>query len=146
MPGPWVIGVLANNIWRVGGDIHGTPLNTFTLQPFINLNLPHAWAISTAPLMTSNWSAQPQQKWTIPIGAGVSKIARIGDQPMNFLIQYYHNVNHPTLAGANSMRLEAAALWPTAQAKAAKEKEDKAKEGKEPQIKADQGKEKGSPK
>jgi hypothetical protein len=144
MPGPWVIGTLVNNIWRVGGEIHGTPLNTFTAQPFINLNLPHAWAISTAPLITSNWSAQHNQRWTVPIGAGISKIAHVGDQPLNFLMQYYHNANHPTLAGSNSMRLEAAALWPTAAAKAAKEKEAKAKEAKEKEIKAEPAKEKGS--
>ena len=125
MPGPWVIGTLVNNIWRVGGDDHGATLNAFTLQPFINLNLPHAWAISTAPLMTSNWSAPRGQRWTVPLGGGVSKIAHIGDQPMNFLLQYYHNVNHPRIAGRNSVRLEAAALWPTAEAKAAKEKEAK---------------------
>jgi hypothetical protein len=125
MPGPWVIGALVNNIWRVGGDNHGTTLNTFTVQPFINLNLPHAWAISTAPLMTSNWSAPRDQRWTVPLGGGVSKIAHIADQPMNFLLQYYHNVNRPRIAGRNSVRLEAAALWPTPAAKAAKEKEAK---------------------
>ena len=57
MPGHWVIGMLANNIWRIGGAAHGDVLNTFTVQPFINYNLPRAWAISTAPLITSNWSA-----------------------------------------------------------------------------------------
>jgi hypothetical protein len=144
MPGPWVIGALVNNVWRIGGEIHGTPLNTFTTQPFINLNLPRAWAISTSPLITSNWSAQPSQRWTVPLGLGFSKVAHIGDQPMNFEIQYYHNVNHPTLAGSNTMRLEASALWPTAAAKAAKEKE--AKEAKEKEIKAEQAKEKGSAK
>ena len=40
MPGPWVIGVLANNIWRIGGAAQGEVLNTFTVQPFINFNLP----------------------------------------------------------------------------------------------------------
>src|SRR5262249_24548099 len=100
-------------------------LNALTLQPFINLNLPHAWAISTAPLMTSNWSAPEHQRSTVPLGGGVSKIAHIGEQPMNFELQYYHNVSHPSIAGSKSLRLEGAALWPTAEAKAAKEKEAK---------------------
>src|SRR5262245_61568618 len=39
MPGPWVIGTLINNVWRIGGAAHGHVLNTFTLQPFINYNL-----------------------------------------------------------------------------------------------------------
>lgn len=70
MPGPWVIGMLANNIWRIGGDAHGHVLNSFTIQPFINYNLPRAWAISTSPVITSNWSAPRGQRWTVPIGAG----------------------------------------------------------------------------
>jgi len=47
MPGPWVIGALANNVWRIGGDAQGHVLNTFTTQPFINFNLPFAWSITS---------------------------------------------------------------------------------------------------
>src|SRR5262249_46596268 len=123
MPGPWVIGVLANNVWRIGGEAHGHVLNTFTLQPFINFNLPRAWAISSGPLITSDWSAADDQRWTVPIGLEGSKITHIGVQPMSFEIQYYHNVEHPSLAGSDQMRFQAEFLWPTASAKAAKEKE-----------------------
>ena len=125
MPGPWVIGVLANNVWRIGGAAHGHVLNTFTLQPFINFNLPHAWAISTAPLITSDWSAVDDQRWTVPIGLGVSKITHIVEQPLNLELQYYHTVKHPSAAGSEQLRVAVAALWPTAAAMA-KEKEEKA--------------------
>jgi hypothetical protein len=124
MPGPWVIGMLANNIWRIGGAAHGHVLNTLTLQPFINFNLPHAWAISTAPLITSDWSAVDDQRWTVPIGLGVSKITHIVEQPLNLQLQYYHAVKHPSTAGSEQLRLAVAALWPTAAA-LAKEKEEK---------------------
>ena len=123
MPGPWVIGVLANNIWRIGGEAHGEALNTFTMQPFINFNLPRAWAISTAPLITSNWSAPEGERWTVPIGVGVSKVTHIVEQPLNLGLQYYHDVEHPRRAGANEVRFFVAALWPTAAAEAAKKKE-----------------------
>src|SRR5262245_30968890 len=127
MPGPWVIGTLVNNIWRIGGERNGDVLNNFTVQPFINYNLPHAWAISTAPLITSNWSDRRSQRWTVPIGLGVSKITHVGDQPLNLEMQYYHSVEHPDIAGSDQLRLEVAGLWPSAAAKAAKEKEEKRK-------------------
>lgn len=130
MPGPWVIGALANNVWRIGGDANGHVLNTFTLQPFVNFNLPHAWAISTAPLITSDWSAPDGQRWTVPIGLGVSKIARIAEQPLNLQIQYYHNVSHPDLAGSEQLRLSVAALWPTAAAPPDKKKQEQAAKAK----------------
>ena len=90
-----MIGLLANNIWRIGGEAHGEVLNTFTLQPFINFNLPRAWAISTAPLITSNWSADDDNRWTVPIGVGISKVTHVVEQPLNLELQYYHNVKHP---------------------------------------------------
>jgi hypothetical protein len=130
MPGPWVIGTLINNVWRIGGDANGHVLNTFTMQPFINYNLPHAWAISTAPLITSDWSAPSGNRWTVPIGLGVSKIARIVEQPLNLQLQYYHNVSHPDQAGSEQLRLSVAALWPTAAATAQRKKEEQAAQAK----------------
>jgi hypothetical protein len=126
MPGHWVIGSLVNNVWRIGGTAHGEVLNSFTFQPFINYNLPRAWAISTAPLITSNWSADDDNRWTVPIGVGVSKITHVAEQPLNFILQYYHNVQHPRTAGGEQLRLEVAALWPTAAAEAARKKAEAA--------------------
>ena len=123
MPGHWVIGTLVNNIWRIGGEAHGHVLNAFTVQPFINYNLPRAWAISTAPLITSNWSAPSDQRWTVPIGLGLSKVTHLAEQPLNLELQYYHNVDHPPRAGSEEVRLSVAALWPTAAAEAARKKE-----------------------
>jgi hypothetical protein len=138
MPGHWVIGTLVNNIWRIGGAAHGDVLNSFTVQPFINYNLPHAWAISTAPLITSNWSAVSDQRWTVPIGLGVSKVTHVADQPLNLIAQYYHNLTHPRFAGSEELRLEVAALWPTAAAESAKEKEAAEVESKKKTEKAKQ--------
>ena len=113
-PGPWVIGALANNVWRIGGDAHGHVLNTFTLQPFINFNMPFAWSITTSPIITADWSAPEGEKWTVPIGLGVGKVTHIGTQAVNFGMQYYHNLNHPRLAGAEEMRFQATLLFPVA--------------------------------
>jgi len=38
-PGHWVIGVLLNNQWSVGGNPLRAPVNTFLAQPFINYNM-----------------------------------------------------------------------------------------------------------
>lgn len=124
MPGHWVIGTLVNNIWRIGGAAHGDVLNAFLVQPFINYNLPHAWAISTSPAITSNWSAPSGQRWTVPIGLGVSKVTHVAEQALNLELQYYHNVNHPRFAGSEELRLEVSALWPTAAAEAAEKKKE----------------------
>ena len=62
-------------------------------------------------------------RWTVPIGLGVSKVTHVMEQPLNLVLQYYHNVEHPRRAGANEMRFFVAALWPTAAAEAERKKE-----------------------
>jgi hypothetical protein len=75
MPGPWVIGVLATQQWRVAGP-SGPPaqtINSFLTQPFITYNFGKGWALSEAPTITANWNAPGNQKWTVPIGLAVSQ-------------------------------------------------------------------------
>ena len=114
MPGPWVIGTLINNVWRIGGDAHGHVLNTFTLQPFINYNFGHGWAATSAPLITANWDAPSGEEWTVPLGIGISKTTVFNRRPMNIGLQYYHNVVHPDSGPSDQVRIILALLYPTA--------------------------------
>jgi len=110
----WVVGLLANNLWRIGGIDHGERINQFTMQPFINFNIPQGWAITTSPLITADWSAREGQRWTVPLGIGLSKVTTIGRQPVNVSMQYYHNVEHPDAAAANQFRFQFTLLFPIA--------------------------------
>ncbi|HEX4682559.1 MAG TPA: hypothetical protein VH277_07625 [Gemmatimonadaceae bacterium] len=111
-PGRWVIGALANNLWRVSGVDNGPPVNQLTVQPFVNFNIPSGWAIVTAPIIMSNWSSPEGERWTVPIGIGLSKVTAIGRQPVSLGMQYYHNVKHPTPAGADQFRFQFTLLYP----------------------------------
>lgn len=108
----WVFGALANNLWRIAGSETTTPINSFFLQPFINYNMKRGWAISTAPAITADWNAPSGEEWTVPVGLGVSKITMVGKQPMNVMLQYYHNVERPAGAGADQVRMQFTLLYP----------------------------------
>ncbi len=112
MTGAWVLGGLANQLWRIAGSTTSTEINTFLVQPIINYNLKRGWAISTAPAITANWSAPSGEEWTVPIGLGVSKITMVGKQPMNVVLQYYYNVERPTGAGADLVRMQFTLMYP----------------------------------
>ena len=114
MPGRWVMGVVANNLWRIGGSDSTTAINTLFVQPFINYNLKRGWAISTTPAITANWAADSGQKWTVPLGLGVSKVTMVGKQPINVVLQYYNNVVRPDAAGAYMVRMMFILLYPKA--------------------------------
>jgi hypothetical protein len=114
MPGQWVIGALLTQLWTFAGDEVGPNINQMNLQPFVNYNLPRGWSLAFAPIFSANWAAPPGEKWTIPLGMGVSKVAALGRQPISLTLQYYYNVERPSTTGASQLRLAISFLFPSA--------------------------------
>ena len=96
-PSPWVIGFLVSNVWSFAGDSDRNKVNFFTLQYFVNYNLPNGWYLTSAPINTANWEAPDGNKWTIPIGGGGGKVVRIGKLPINIQTQLFYNVERPKI-------------------------------------------------
>jgi hypothetical protein len=115
--GAFVLGGLITQVWTIAGNDEGGHLNAFSVQPFINYNLADGWAISSAPTITSNWSLTGDDRWTVPIGIGVSKVTSIGRQPMSLAVQYYANVVRPPTSGSAQIRFVASFLFPKVAAK-----------------------------
>jgi opacity protein-like surface antigen len=111
-PGHWVMGVLLNNQWSVGGNPLLPSVNTFLAQPFINYNLPHGWFLTSSPLITANWLAAPGQQWVVPIGGGFGRVFKIGDQPVSAYVSSYYNVINPAGAPNWQFRAELSFLFP----------------------------------
>jgi hypothetical protein len=113
MQGPWVIGVIANQVWSIGGNNDRPNTSTFFTQYFINYNLPDAWYLTSAPIITADWQASAGNKWTVPVGGGFGKVFRIGKLPFNANCGYYANVVRPDPTGADwTFRLQIALLLP----------------------------------
>jgi hypothetical protein len=109
MPGNWVVGGLVNNIWNVSGS---TDINFFFSQWFANYNLDKGWYLVTAPIITANWEANSDNRWTVPVGGGAGRIFRAGKQPMNINFQIYYNVEKPTFVGDWSSRFQVQWMFP----------------------------------
>jgi hypothetical protein len=112
MKGHWVAGVLANNIWSYAGDVDRLDVDLLTVQPFVNYNLPDGWYLTTSPIITANWEAEGDNRWTVPIGGGVGKIFRIGSQPLNAQLASYYNIEHPDGAADWQIRFQIQLLFP----------------------------------
>lgn len=108
--GPWVIGVLANNVWA---GSTGPRVNQLTVQPFVNYNLPHGWYLTSSPIITSNWLARSDERWTVPLGGGVGRLFKIDKQPINAQVQAFYNVVRPTNAANWTLRLQMQLLFPS---------------------------------
>ena len=98
MPGKWVVGALVSNIWSFGGG--DADINLLTFQPFLNYNIADGWYVVSAPIISANWEADSDHKWTVPLGGGVGRIFKIGNQPINAQLSLYNNVVTPDDYGA----------------------------------------------
>jgi hypothetical protein len=108
---PWVYGALVNNVWSVGsGD--NPSYNNFLLQPFLNYNFPEGLYLTSSPIITANWKADSDDRWTVPLGGGVGKIFHFGKLPVNTQIQAFYNVVTPDDGADWTLRLQVQLLFP----------------------------------
>jgi len=113
MPGPWVIGALVSQFSPLT-DANGPPrTNLLTFQYFINYNFGKGWALGTAPLMTANWDATGNDRWTVPIGMSISRTLVFNKQPMSLGFQYYRNLQRPDSAPSSQLKFVLALIFPT---------------------------------
>lgn len=116
--GPWVFGALAQNVWSFAGRGSGDPntripdVNQFYSQLFLNYNLPDGWYLSSAPIITANWDARSDNKWTVPVGGGFGKVFKLQTLPMNASLQAYANVIHPENGPDWTLRCSISFLFP----------------------------------
>jgi hypothetical protein len=95
MPGHWVLGVLVQNVWSFAGDDDADDVNQLLLQPIINYNFSKGWYFTSVPVITANWEADSDNRWTVPIGGGLGKIMKWGKQPVDLSLAAFYNVEQP---------------------------------------------------
>jgi hypothetical protein len=111
MPGRIVTGMLVTQIWSFAGQVNRPGVSAALFQPFFNYNLKNGWAISTAPIITSNWNAL-QNKWAVPLGGGVARTFKLGDQTMSLSALYYTYVTRPVTSPQTNLKVVWSLLYP----------------------------------
>jgi hypothetical protein len=111
-PGPWVVGSLVRQLWSFAGDSDRQDVSQLLFQPFVNYNLADGWYLVSAPIITANWEADSDNRWTVPVGGGFGKIFKIGDQPINAQLSGFRNVEHPQYGPEWIMRFQLQLLFP----------------------------------
>jgi hypothetical protein len=83
----WTYAFLANHLWSVGGGGAQNISNTF-IQPILSYTTKDAWTYSINTESSYDWL---HSQWTVPINASLSKLTRLGKQPVSFGIgaRYY---------------------------------------------------------
>ena len=111
MPGKWVLGALLQNIWSVSGDSE-QDVNEMVFQYFINYNLDKGWYITSTPIITADWEADSDDRWTVPFGGGAGRLVKFGKQPVDFKLQYFNNAKSPSKGADWSLMFAVKLLFP----------------------------------
>ncbi len=114
--GKWVYGAMLMNLWSFAGsgqDEDIERVNLMTFQPFVNYNLHDGWFIASVPIITANWEADNDHRWTIPLGLGIGKAMKLGKIPVTAQLHGYYNVKKPDDFGEDwQMRIQIQFLFP----------------------------------
>lgn len=105
-PGPWTVGLLANNVWSYAGDSEAAAVNKGSLQYFVVYQLGNGWYVNSAPIIDVNWNASAGNKWKIPFGAGVGKVMFWGKLPVNLQTGAYTYVKSPDVGPDWQLRVQ----------------------------------------
>lgn len=81
--GPWTYGGLANHIWSYAGQSSRPGVSSTFLQPFLAYTTPDAITYALNTESTYDWK---KSDWAVPINLQVSKVTKVGDQPISFQV------------------------------------------------------------
>ena len=112
MPGKWVLGALAQNIWSFAGPDDGSDVNQLVFQYFVNYNFNKGWYFTSTPLLTADWYKESGNQWTVPVGGGVGRLVRFGKQPIDFKLQAFSHVVRPDISPTWSLLFAIKLLFP----------------------------------
>ena len=110
--GHWLFGALVQNLFSVAGPRERPDVNQMLLQPFVNYNMRHGWYLTSSPVITSNWEANSNNRWTVPVGGGVGRIVHFGKIPVSTYAQVFRNVQRPDGTTSWSARFQMTFLFP----------------------------------
>ena len=111
-PKPWSLGLLARQLWSFEGASDRNDVSQTMLQYFINYNLNDGWYLMTDPVILANWQAPSDNRWTIPLGGGIGRIFKMGEQPLNVRLRSYYNFERPDGSPEWSINFSVAFLFP----------------------------------
>ncbi len=79
--GGWTYGLLTNHIWSFAGNRDRKDVSATFMQPFVSHTTPTAWTFGVDTESSYDWK---EKEWAVPVNFTVSKLVKIGAQPVSF--------------------------------------------------------------
>ena len=92
---PWTTGFLFQHWWSYAGEGGRPDTNQTDVKYVIRYSLPNAWSLGMGPTVTVDWEADSQNRWTVPVGLGATKMIRLGSLPVKLILEAQYSVVKP---------------------------------------------------
>lgn len=109
-PGAWTIGMLANQIWSVGGDSSEQNISSMFIQPFVSYTTKTHTSFTVNTESTYDWESN---QWTVPLNLSVSQVFKIGKLPVQAQVGARYYAESPTGGPDWGLRAVFTLLFPT---------------------------------
>ena len=97
-----------------GGNGSGANQNFSWLNYFYFLNFEDGWQVGGTPIITADWEADSDDRWTVPIGLGVYKTSLFGKMPIKLGVETQWMPINPDIYGQEwNIRLTIAPIIPS---------------------------------
>jgi hypothetical protein len=94
-PGAWTAGALVENVWSSPKSGAGK-IDAFSILYDVTWNGPQGWFVESNTTITSDWTADPGQRWTVPVGGGFGKVFTVGTRSLSASIELFYNAVRPS--------------------------------------------------
>lgn len=92
----WVVGVFPQHWWSVGGEADRKDVSLTKLQYFLWYSPAPTWQVGMSPNIVVDWmEPKAENRWTVPVGLGVSKMVMVGKLPVKFGLEADYSVVRP---------------------------------------------------
>jgi hypothetical protein len=96
----WIAGIFPQQWWSFAGGSRRQATSQLNLQPFAGYFFGEGWSIGYSGNIVANWkSAKYEDRWTVPIGMGISKVLKVGKLPVKIGIAGQYMPRHPDAFG-----------------------------------------------
>ncbi len=87
----FTVGVLGQHWWSYAGDEDRSDVDLTNIQYFYSVALNEQWSIAGGPIISIDWEAQNDDRYSVPVGIGVARALEVFGRPARFLaeVDYY---------------------------------------------------------
>ena len=95
----WIAGAFLQQWMSFSGSNSRASVSQMNLQPFFSWFLRDGWSVGYSGNVLANWEASGGDVWTVPIGASVAKVLKLGKLPVRIALAGQYMPVRPDVFG-----------------------------------------------